>query len=160
MGVATVMILICHAEASNVMMPELLAKIFSFCNIGVDIFLLLSGLGAYYSMTKSTMSHNWGGYLLYYKKRFQRILVPYFLIYVPYCIVYMLIGKYSIVDSILCLSTLEYWLFHRGAWFVSLIIVLYLIVPLFYRCIKGAFYWLLPFCLIVIIMVLSNLEIY
>jgi len=159
MGVATVMILICHAEASNVMMPELLAKVFSFCNIGVDIFLLLSGLGAYYSMAKSTMSQTWGRYLLYYKKRFLRILVPYFLIYVPFCIIYMLIGKYSFVDSLLCFSTLEYWLFHRGAWFISLILVLYIIAPLLHKCCSGNFSWLWTFCFILALMVLSNIDI-
>lgn len=157
MGIATIMIIVCHAEASRVLMPGYLASICSLGNYGVDIFLFLSGLGIYYSLSKLEM--NRGSYIIWYKKRFLRILIPYLIVYVPYCIVFQLLGKYSVVDSVLCLSTLEYWLFHRGAWFVSLILVLYLITPLLHKCLSCNHRWLWAFCFIVSLMVLSNIDI-
>jgi len=99
-----------------------------------------------------------GGIFIWYKKRYLRILIPYLVIYVPYCLIFMLLGKYSIVDSILCLSTLEYWLFHRGAWFVSLILVLYIFAPLFYMLLSGNRRILFALGIIAIIMVLSNIS--
>ena len=53
MGMAAIMILVCHAEASHVLMPGWLAKMMNFGNFGVDIFLFLSGLGCYYSLSKT-----------------------------------------------------------------------------------------------------------
>jgi len=52
MGVATLMIIACHAPASGVVMPRILSFALNLGNYGVDIFLLLSGLGVYYSLSK------------------------------------------------------------------------------------------------------------
>ena len=53
MGLAAVMIIACHAPASGVKMPYISAKILELGNFGVDIFLFLSGLGCYYSLSKN-----------------------------------------------------------------------------------------------------------
>ncbi len=50
MGVAAIMIIACHAGASNVLMPVWMKFVFSFGNYGVGIFLFLSGLGCSYSL--------------------------------------------------------------------------------------------------------------
>ena len=52
MGIATIMIIACHAPASNVLMPSSIAKLLSLGNWGVDIFLFLSGVVVYYSLRK------------------------------------------------------------------------------------------------------------
>ena len=52
MGLATLMIIACHAPASGVLMPPVFAKVLSYGNFGVDIFLFLSGLGLFYSLSK------------------------------------------------------------------------------------------------------------
>ena len=44
---------------------------------GVDVFLFLSGLGVYYSFKKRPDKK------IFYKKRFMRVLVPYFIIAIP-----------------------------------------------------------------------------
>lgn len=74
------MIIACHAPASGVKMPYILAKILELGNFGVDIFLFLSGLGCYYSLSK-----NRGGYLCYFKRRFSRLMIPcaYYITFLP-----------------------------------------------------------------------------
>ena len=158
MGIATLMIIICHANAYHVLLPIFLASLLRWGNLGVDIFLFLSGLGAYYSLRKHDL-HNKDGFTSYYKKRFYRILLPYFIVYVPYCLIFMLLGKYSLGDSFLCLSTLEYWLFHRGAWFVSMILVLYLVAPFLYKALSNNYKWLIAIGIIIALVILCNIPI-
>jgi hypothetical protein len=153
MGVATLMIIACHAPASGVVMPRYLSFIFTLGNYGVDIFLLLSGLGTFYSLSKHPAISSWG----YYKKRFERVFVPYLIIFIPYCAIKNFLGVYTLGDSLLSLSTLEYWLYHRGAWFVSLILVLYLFSPLLYRVIETKYKWLFIALTIIAIIAICNL---
>lgn len=51
MGIAAIMIIICHAVSYGVVLPSILKKITLYGNLGVDIFLFLSGLGCYYSLS-------------------------------------------------------------------------------------------------------------
>lgn len=62
MGIAAIMILLCHS-ARRISMPSAIAYPLSFLNIGVDIFLFLSGMGIYYSLSylKRTTSVCGGG---------------------------------------------------------------------------------------------------
>lgn len=158
MGVAALMILVCHASASHVLMPHWLSKLMDLGNYGVDIFLLLSGLGLYYSLDKNPITSIWGG-VIYLKRRCYRILIPYWIVYVPYCIVFLLLGIYSFGKSLLCLSAMEYWLFHRGAWFVSLILILYLLAPALYRLISEKNSWAWTIVLISVITVLCKINV-
>ena len=158
MGIATLMIIICHANAYHVLLPISLASLLRWGNLGVDIFLFLSGIGAYYSLNKYDLSKK-DGFTSYYKKRFYRILTPYYIVYVPYCLVFVLLGKYSLSDSLLCLSTLEYWLFHRGAWFVSIILVLYLAAPVLYKTLSTDNKWVIAAGIIVALTILCNIPV-
>lgn len=158
MGIATLMIIICHSSGSNVIMPDLLKFLFRYGNLGVDIFLFLSGIGLYFSLNKDNLSSQ-KDYLSFYKRRFYRIYIPYLMVYVPFCLIFMLLGKYSVCDSILCLSAFEYWLFHRGAWFVSLIVLLYLVVPFLYKALTGKHKWIIAIGIIIVLMILGNIPI-
>ncbi len=156
MGVATLMILVCHASASHVLMPLWLGKLMDLGNYGVDIFLMLSGLGLYHSLLNRPVTSVGGG-VIYCKRRGCRVLIPYWIIYLPYCIIFLLLGKYSFGDGLLCMSALEYWFFHRGAWFVSLILILYLLAPAVYLLMSGKYRW--TWCiLVVIITVLCKID--
>ena len=158
MGIATLMIIICHANTYHVMLPNFLVSIFSWGNFGVDIFLFLSGLGLYFSLRKNKLRTK-DDFIFFYKRRFYRIIIPYWIIYLPYCIFFMFLGKYSLNDSLLCLTTLEYWLFHRGAWFVSMILVLYLIAPFLYKALSNKHKWLIALGIIIILFILCNTPI-
>lgn len=58
----------------------------------------------------------------------------------------------------LCVSALEYWFYHRGAWFVSLIVVLYLLTPALYKLLSGRGKWIILGLFILVIMVLCKLP--
>lgn len=51
---------------------------------------------------------------------------------------------------LLSVTAFEFWLYHRGAWFVSLIVVLYIIAPLLKAILSGKNRWLIALCLIVL----------
>lgn len=165
MGLATLMIIICHASASHVLMPHWLSKLMDLGNYGVDIFLFLSGLGLFYSLSKKNVIGGieqcgvWRGVVNFCKARFYRIYVPYLLVFIPYSLLYLSLKKYTIADGLLCVSALEYWFYHRGAWFVSLIVVLYLLAPMLYKMFlsKGKWFYLGVFILgIMVLCKMSN----
>ena len=158
MGLATLMIIICHASASHVLMPHWLSKLMDLGNYGVDIFLFLSGLGLFYSLSKKPITTVVGG-VNYCKRRCNRIFTPYLLVFVPYSLLYLYLHKYTVFDSLLCISALEYWFFHRGAWFVSLIVVLYLLAPVLYKVFSSKGKWIYSGVFIFVIMVLCKMPI-
>ena len=54
MGCAAIMIIICHAEASSVLIPPKIGHVLAYGNYGVDVFLFLSGIGCFYSLDKTS----------------------------------------------------------------------------------------------------------
>lgn len=96
---------------------------------GVDIFLLLSGLGLYYSFSKNSNIKD------FYCKRFKRILIPYFMIAIPiyiwYDFVYLSDGIIGFIKNLFFIT-----LFTSGNvlfWYIFFIIVCYLLFPLIYK---------------------------
>lgn len=53
MGAATIGVILCHAVLWDNELPLLIAKVLSLGNLGVDIFLLVSGMGIFYSLKKN-----------------------------------------------------------------------------------------------------------
>lgn len=92
---------------------------------GVDIFLMVSGMGLYYSFTKN---HNT---LSFYKRRLTRILPTY----IPVVIVYdgIKLAFHKIVLSTLILNclTLPFWLGLKDYfdWYIPALLMLYLFSP-------------------------------
>lgn len=127
MGVAALMIYFAHFYAyADLGLPN---KLFAYGNWGVDVFLLLSGFGMCHSMTKSSSNS------VFYWKRFVRIGVPYLIIAIPFCFFSDILVAQTADWGLFVLdvSTLSYWLFHRGAWYVAMLAPLYLLVPFFRR---------------------------
>ncbi len=97
-------------------------------SVGVEIFLFLSGMGLYYSYHKNP------GLKHFYKRRMQRILVPYLLVAVPFwCIRDLALQHGTLIDVIKDVSF--YSFLSHGVitiWFIGLLIVLYLAFPLIY----------------------------
>lgn len=95
---------------------------------GVSLFLFLSGFSMYYSYKKDS------DYLSFVKKRFKRI--------VPFCIplifLYMLIRKDAFVDA--CLNAFGInWLrgYNKVNWYTILILILYLVTPIYLKYFKN-----------------------
>lgn len=50
MGISALLIVLCHANLYDIKVNSVTARLFSLGNVGVDIFLFLSGVGCYYSL--------------------------------------------------------------------------------------------------------------
>lgn len=97
---------------------------------GVDIFFFLSGFGLFYSYRRDPSSRR------FYRKRLGRIF-PAFIV-VVLIEEYARRGGFEPVRFLQLSSTLGYWFphswgWHYEAWFVSAILALYLVFPLFYK---------------------------
>ncbi len=100
----------------------------------VDVFLILSGIGLYYSFKKvSNLS-------VFYEKRYVRILIPYMLIAVPFwfCKDFLIRSR----GPIRFLKDLFFiTFFQRGTktfWYIFLICICYLIFPALFQLFEAA----------------------
>jgi len=89
--------------------------------IGVEIFLFLSGMGLYYSFDRNNNIKQ------FYIKRFFRIIPESLLVVVIYCLV-IKTGFLKLLTS--CLFIRLFIDGNRKFWFISLIIIMYLLYPL------------------------------
>lgn len=132
MGVSALMIILCHAPHYGVEVSGLLRKFLVFLNIGVDIFLFLSGMGCYFSLTKSH------GYFSWLKKRFIRIFIPYTIVLLTLRMPGILVDHASWSEWLLYYSTLRFWTHHDGMWFVALLVLLYQLAPFIYQILNNS----------------------
>ena len=131
MGIAAIMIIVCHMPAHGVDMPAIASKIFQAGGVVCDIFLFLSGFGLSVSLSKYRFG---GGKLLsWYKKRYFRIIVPYLCISIPCCIIPLICGSITFHEYILNVSTISYWINGYGLWFIAMLLPLYFLTPFLYR---------------------------
>ena len=110
MGVATIMILLCHASATWTTMPYLLKRLLGIGNLGVDLFLLVSGVGIAFSLSRISSLRE---IKYWYKKRFLRIIVPYTMIMIPTLLYLKIRSNHSWMDLLLHYSTIDFWTNHR-----------------------------------------------
>lgn len=96
-------------------------------SIGVEMFVFLSGMGMYFSISKSPLKEFW-------EKRAARILIPYFLVG---CTVWGYVDIVRAKDIGLFFKEL-FWLRYLQSgvntfWYVLFILIMYLIYPFIYR---------------------------
>lgn len=125
MGISAIGILAVHAIRKEVVMPAILQHILSLGGYGVDIFILLSGIG----MAFSTDKISGGGYWKWYKHRFLRIVVPSLIVIIPARIILCILSGESLSSIPWFLTTIPFWTQHNGDWFLDFIIVAYLFAP-------------------------------
>lgn len=138
MGIAALSIFIMHCTGRGYLhilnpIDSMLMKIGSS---GVDIFLFLSGFGIYCSLDKNAASTGGskypGRWLL---SRVLKVYVPYFLIMIVFV---WLIPRESFLQLLAKLATVDFWMHgnNDGTWFVSFILLLYILSPLLYKTIS------------------------
>lgn len=113
----------------------------SLGNMAVDIFLFLSGISLSFSAAKHDFEKN--GWKEYYRRRFNRVVIPYLIVAVPYylwnCIAEQtggIIRRAAIFAA--NLTSASFWL--KGmqtTWYVYAIVVFYLLFPGIYRFAKS-----------------------
>lgn len=130
MGVACLWIMFLHCHFETDFYPLFALERFGFTQ--VDVFMFLSGMGLYLSLSKQ--SNSW----IFYQKRMARVIPAYLvfaLIYVGY---QFLCGEIEVYEALGVLTLTSYW--QRGrhvfSWFGQAIILYYIIAPLFYRLIS------------------------
>lgn len=131
MGFAIIWVMILHCFSDYIC--ELGIPVLSFVakqgNLGVEIFLFLSGIGLFFSMSKDEKI------MPFYLRRIKRVIIPWLIISCPYWIL-----KSIIVDHDSFLVFLENWsgasLWTKGittVWYVSFIAILYFLYPFIYK---------------------------
>lgn len=131
MGVASIMVVLLHFVSE--LYPDFyipgVTLILSRGNIGVDVFLLVSGMGLWFSMSKNADP------IAFWKKRINRVLLPTLGISLLYWIwVDLLTDNRSIGLFFLDWTGLSFWINGTTTiWYVSLILILYLLYPLIYQ---------------------------
>lgn len=60
MGVATFLVIFGHSVGNGVLMPNWMESLCGLASVGVDIFLVVSGLGLWYSLN-NVNTNRWGG---------------------------------------------------------------------------------------------------
>lgn len=133
MGWGTLLILITHAYGNNVKMSPLIERFVDNCQIGVDLFLLLSGIGIAFSLQKTINRRRFTKLKSWYYQRLKRIYVPFALIIFLYYLYVVPFEGRSIWTAVLDIANIGWWINGKGTWYVSLILLLYLVAPLLYN---------------------------
>lgn len=131
MGLAAILIIVCHSTQGPCPIDSVgvLHKLVVAGNYGVDIFLLLSGVGLCYSLEH--LYEGEGGLKRWYKRRFIRIMVPYFILVVPWWGIVCIMEGVEFRTFLWRVSTMSYWTNHDGVWFLSMLLPLYLFTPFY-----------------------------
>lgn len=126
MGFATLWVALLHAQMW--FRNPILEAIKVTGHNGVDIFLFLSGFGLYYAYQKTQ------GFA-FIAKRFLRILP----VFIPVALARIIYYHYDGTSAFYLLTTLAFWFtYDRSMWYISMILVLYLLTPLYMRyCFQG-----------------------
>ncbi|MCQ2976407.1 MAG: acyltransferase [archaeon] len=149
-GFAILMIMFFHSTFSIpneiAFKPIILLK--NFCNIGVDLFLVVSGISLYFSFEKDS------NILHFYLKRVLRVVIPTLLVTIPWFLYHDVINNRNV--SKFFLDFLGISLFvdgDRSIWFITLILFCYIIYPFVNKLFKK-FKWNL---IVPIILILLNI---
>ena len=157
LGIATIMIIITHS-ISIINFSDIVKKIFAYGTQRVNVFLFLSGIGLYNSLK------NKNDKILFYKKRIEKVFIPYFVIAgIWYSLKYLIFEKGEIIKFLYELSTLSFWMEHLGAWYVAFLIPLYFLYPFYFNYKKDKQYkYIYIFILFVISVLIEkiNLKLY
>ena len=130
MGIAILGVCIAHALVWAHLDTSIASKILGpFTRIAfTEGFLFLSGLGLYYSFQKNDNIN------LFYKKRINRVFIPYVIMAFPFLLYDAYSGEISLSEFILRLSALYFWFYgNEGMWYISISLALYFIFPLVYK---------------------------
>ena len=143
-GFCAVWIVVFHLYR-RISMPfiPVITNIVSLGNMAVDIFLFFSGVSLYLSAERNNYSER--GWKTYFTKRVCRILVPYFIVAVPYFLWSIIVesGHRNFIGILARfvwnVSSASFWI--KGVqttWYVYAIAIFYLAFPILYNYIKNS----------------------
>ena len=123
MGIAVLLVVFFHTEF---LLPSVITYIRRLGYIQVDVFMVLSGFGLYYSYHKTASLKE------YYKKRMLRILPTYWCLACVFFIFQITRRSISALEIIGVFSATSLWIPDMSvfSWFAQLIIMVYLMSPM------------------------------
>ena len=156
MGISILWIIAFHlVELKHNKLPNIINDLYGLLfhgYLGVEIFLLLSGMGLYYSYKNNRDVSN------FYRKRLKRLMVPYFVISGLFFGFHDLVVANNILLFLKDISMYSFWSAgNRTVWFIALIIPLYIFYPIIFKIIDSKGFVKKTFSLIIIIYLLVAL---
>ena len=132
MGIAAIWIHVYHAWIHTIINPATaFGKFMSSAetytvtigNVGVDVFLLMSGMGLTYAIKKELLP-------TFYYRRIRRVYLPFLIA----AIVSALLEKWTLLTFLQIISGYSFYVYdiNTYCWFVPAIITLYIMFPLYY----------------------------
>lgn len=107
MGLAILFVIFVHSVDFGINYPKKIANFSYLGQVGVYIFFMVSGIGMYYSLSKSDQG--------FYKRRFKKIMPSYFMIALPvFAVIDLIMDHDNFGSFLLDISMLRWWLFGRG----------------------------------------------
>jgi hypothetical protein len=125
MGFSILIIMFFHSFCNIDKNP--ISRLFLKGDIGVEFFLILSAIGIYSSLNKSS------NLSLFYRKRFLRIIPTSLIIAIPIYIYIGITERNNIYRIILDISTFSCILGQIKYWFIHIILLLYIISPFYLK---------------------------
>ena len=119
-------------------------------------FLFLSGFGLYYSLSKENNN------ILFYKRRMERVLIPFAIMAFPFYFLEFCMGKDSFCSFLLKESSLYFWAYgNNGMWYISVTIFLYILFPFIFNILfKSKVYKSILFRTIILIFLSETIIIF
>ncbi|MBP0966684.1 MAG: acyltransferase [Oscillospiraceae bacterium] len=131
MGIAILWITLYHCLADPVQAlgVPVLREVLNSGWLGVEIFLFLSGIGLYFSMSKNSAAKP------FYLRRVQKVIIPWLILSLPYWIIKTLVFDRMRVRALLLnWCGASFWLFGvKSVWYIAFLVVLYALYPLIFR---------------------------
>lgn len=132
-GIAVIGILMVHAKSEffpfgNI---NIINTLLGYGGIGVDMFLFLSGIGLYFSL------RNDNNLKRFYYKRIARVVIPYLIIGGLFYFWLYFIVDFRPMEFFYELSLVSFWIEHKGAWYVAMIIPVYILFPFLYHVMEN-----------------------
>lgn len=127
MGIAALLILCFHAKAeTGIALWDILIN--KHGNIGVDIFVFLTGYGTAFSLAHDSDFYS------FYLRRVRRVLPSYYVAIFIMCF-FVKVDRSTLFTAIIPIGV---WMGHGNCWYISATMVYYLLVPLFYFLLRQA----------------------
>ena len=128
MGVAAILVLLFHLPefTDNALWRFVAVK---RGNMGVDMFILLSGFGLTYSLKANPDPGR------YWARRLERLLPSYYLMIALVILIAGMPERASLIAHIL---PIHLWVGHSELWFISACLLYYLVIPPMYRLMMRA----------------------
>lgn len=140
MGVAAIMVIASHVYGFGVEMCDPIRRLLGVGASGVELFLFVSGFGlwkSYDDATKGTFSISACNIFPWYKKRYQRILIPYLIFAIPIYGLLTLLDHMDMAEYIKRILFISFWRDGLGLWYVAMLIPLYFVAPFVIRALSG-----------------------